>query len=146
MVQLFGVIRTHTEDVKSFVLIELRSINQSGNPVAGAKVSLQGKDLGVTDSFGEWRRYLRLSPSQKLTLTLTKRQNGKRILRAMRKLQVPKTYDKNHDKEIKATLELRPVGHATAEQRSHGNHLEQKTEIKKLARSPQLKKEKRYGS
>ena len=42
---------------KPFVLLELRAISESGHPVAGADVRIQDKKLGVTDSFGEWRRY-----------------------------------------------------------------------------------------
>ena len=49
-----------------------RAISESGHPVAGADVRIQDKKLGVTDSFGEWRRYLKLKPGSQFDLQVIK--------------------------------------------------------------------------
>ncbi len=47
---------------------ELNVLDSAGHPVAGAKVIHQDKILGVTDSFGEWRRFLTVKPGEAVTL------------------------------------------------------------------------------
>ncbi len=87
-----------------FVLVELRAIEETGHPVAAAKVTINSKPMGVTDSFGEWRRYLRLYPGEQLEVDLAKPGNpayhGGRILR------VPQNRQPDHDFEVKSSIEM----------------------------------------
>ncbi len=87
-----------------FVLVELRAIEESGHPVTAAKVSINSKPMGVTDSFGEWRRYLRLQPGEQLDVNLVK--TGNSLSRGSKLLRVPMTRASDHDFEVKTTIEM----------------------------------------
>jgi len=87
-----------------FVLIELRAIEETGHPVTAAKVSINNKAMGVTDSFGEWRRYLRLYPGDQLSVELYKA--GEPSYRGTRLLKVPQNRTADHDFEVKASIEM----------------------------------------
>jgi hypothetical protein len=87
-----------------FVLVELRAIEETGHPVTAAKVSINNKSMGVTDSFGEWRRYLRLHPGEQLSVELLKA--GEPSYRGARLLKVPKNRSGDHDYEVKASIEM----------------------------------------
>ena len=91
---------------KPFVLVELRAINSSGNPIPGATVFFQKKKFGVTDSFGEWRRYLRLRPGRSLDIRITKK--GRTTLQARKTVVVPKVSSEDQEPELKVSLELTP--------------------------------------
>ena len=41
-------------------VFEIRAIDTQGHPVAGAEVWMENQSLGMTDSFGIWRRNLNL--------------------------------------------------------------------------------------
>jgi hypothetical protein len=87
-----------------FVLVEVRAIEETGHPVTAAKVSINNKSMGVTDSFGEWRRYLRLHPGEQLNVELYKA--GEPSYRGTRLLKVPKARGGEHDLEVKASIEM----------------------------------------
>ncbi|HYX36553.1 MAG TPA: hypothetical protein VE954_25880 [Oligoflexus sp.] len=87
-----------------FVLVELRAIEETGHPVTAAKVSINNKTMGVTDSFGEWRRYLRMHPGEQLSVELYKA--GEPSYRGTRLLKVPKNRTGDHDFEVKASIEM----------------------------------------
>ncbi len=90
-----------------FVFIEVRAIDPSGHPVAGARVAL-GKDIrGVTDSFGEWRRYLRLQPGADVLVQI-KKNTRYGVFTAERSLKVPLKIPKNKEPEIRAAIQLQP--------------------------------------
>ena len=97
---------TRTEEVRSFVLIELRSINDTGHPVAGATVYLEGKKFGVTDSFGEWRRYMRLKPGRDIEVLVHKKGRGGQLMEARKSLVTPELSANRRDSELRVTLEL----------------------------------------
>jgi hypothetical protein len=86
------------------VLVELRAIEETGHPVTAAKVSINHKAMGVTDSFGEWRRYLRLHPGDQLSVELLK--SGQPSYRGARLLRVPKNRTGDQDFEVKASIEM----------------------------------------
>ena len=92
---------------KPFVLVELRAINSSGNPIPGATVFFQKKKFGVTDSFGEWRRYLRLRPGRSLEIRITKK--GRTLLQARKTVVVPRVSSEEQEPELKISLELTPL-------------------------------------
>ncbi|WP_132317241.1 hypothetical protein [Pseudobacteriovorax antillogorgiicola] len=91
---------------KPFVLVEVRAISESGNPIAGADVFLEDKKFGVTDSFGEWRRYLRFRVGKQLDIRIRKQmENG--IIQAYKQVQVPVPKGPEDETEFKMTLELK---------------------------------------
>ena len=90
---------------KPFVLVEFRAISDSGHPVAGAHVYLEKKKFGVTDSFGEWRRYLRLRPGRELNVKISKGSSDSPYI-ATKEVQVPQFDKGGTDLELKMTLEL----------------------------------------
>ena len=49
--------------ISTIPLVAVRAVNVSGNSVGGAKVFINDRELGLTDSFGEWRKYMRLDES-----------------------------------------------------------------------------------
>jgi hypothetical protein len=87
-----------------FVLVEIRAIEEAGHPVTAAKVSINNKAMGVTDSFGEWRRYLRLHPGEQLSVELVK--SGEPSYRGARLLKVPENRSSDHDFEVKSSIEM----------------------------------------
>lgn len=90
-----------------FVFVEVRAIDPSGHPVAGAKVALGKEVKGVTDSFGEWRRYLRLQPGSEVLVRIQKNTRYG-VFAAERNLKIPAQVPKNKEPEIKASIQLQP--------------------------------------
>lgn len=88
-----------------FVLVELRAVTPKGNPLAGAKVEFGDQQMGVTDSFGEWRRYLRLAPGTRVRVRMTKEHQGHTFL-AENVLQVPRPGRDGREPELKSSLAL----------------------------------------
>lgn len=106
----FGLIKQE-ESRTPFVITELRAINESGNPIAGVEVLLDGKVSGLTDSFGEWRRYLRLKSGSQLRITMRKELGGT-TFSASKSVRVPDSLGESSEElEIKLTLELLPPSH-----------------------------------
>jgi hypothetical protein len=50
----------------------MKVIDDTGHPVAGAKVLYEEKKIGVTDSFGEWRRFMRAPLGKTITFLVQK--------------------------------------------------------------------------
>ena len=46
--------------VNPYSLLAIRAVNVSGNSVEVAKVFINEKEMGLTDSFGEWRKIFAL--------------------------------------------------------------------------------------
>jgi hypothetical protein len=47
-------------------LIDVKLIDENGHPVAGSVVFINGQEVGLTDSFGEWREYRACKPGSSL--------------------------------------------------------------------------------
>lgn len=94
------------------MLVELRALEEHGHPVAAAKVTINNKSMGVTDSFGEWRRYMRLKTGEQLTIELAKAGEGGG--RGKKVLRVPSFRRDDGAHELRATIELRPRAAAPA--------------------------------
>ena len=94
-----------SESRKHHVLFELKAIDSEGHPVAGARVSYLDKVLGVTDSFGEWRRFLKFRKGQSITLKLKKRSRDLELL-ASKNLIVPIEHNNSESLSVKATVKL----------------------------------------
>lgn len=84
---------------------EVKAIDGNGRPVAGATVK-NGEDLvGVTDSFGEWRRFLRVTPGQTYRFHLTKNTaNGQLV--AIKNLAVPMKIPEQRDLELTGSVKM----------------------------------------
>ncbi len=100
---LLGILRrAHVQ--APFVLVELKALDESGHPVAAAKVSINDEALGVTDSFGEWRRYLKVAAGEKLEVELLKQ--GQPSLKGSRTLRVPQKKRGQQGLDIQANIAL----------------------------------------
>lgn len=106
---LFGLLR-RSDAQAPFVLLDVRAIEASGHPVTAATVTVNSVDMGVTDSFGEWRRYLRLRSGDNVKVELTK--NGENPLVGKREILVPPRKASSQEIEVQASIELRSAREA----------------------------------
>ncbi len=92
-----------------YAYFEVKAIDPDGRLVAGALVKEGDKILGVTDSFGEWRRFMRVKPGSTVTLSLSKKAaNGN--FSAMKNMAVPMTMPKGGDLELTGSVQLTRSG------------------------------------
>lgn len=99
-----------SEKESVYALLELRAVDSEGSSVAGAEVFLRKKKLGVTDSFGEWRRYLRLTPGEKVHAGIVKK-SMKGTIYWQAEISLPKSYEgkgQRKESEWRMTVELKP--------------------------------------
>jgi hypothetical protein len=95
-------------DDKRFIYMELRALTPKGNPLAGAEVIIDQKQVGKTDSFGEWRRYLPAEGREQISLTMEKNYRG-HLFSAAKLITVPEPVSRKREAEIKMSLTLRHV-------------------------------------
>lgn len=88
-----------------YILLEVRALAETGNPVAAAKVTINSKPMGVTDSFGEWRRYMRLKSGEQLAIGLYKPGEGGGRGKTM--LRVPKLRRNDGGQDLRTTIEIK---------------------------------------
>lgn len=88
-----------------YAYFEVRAVDQAGRPIAGALVKNAGKKVGTTDSFGEWRRYMRVPLGATVPVTLAKSINGE-ILYATKNFAVPPTKPEKSDLDLRASVQL----------------------------------------
>ncbi len=100
----FGILAYFTKkDVQSpYVLVEVRALEESGHPVTAADVTINDQKMGVTDSFGEWRRYLQLNPGEELKVHLDK----KGQLSGEKSVEIPSAKDGKQDIEVQVAINL----------------------------------------
>ncbi len=101
---LFGYFR-RTESQTPYVLLEIRALEESGHPVTAADVMINDKKMGVTDSFGEWRRYLQLRAGDKVTIALDK----KGQLTGFKQVVVPPRGGEKQDIELQISIAMRTL-------------------------------------
>ncbi len=104
------------QDVKDaadapYAYFEVKAIDPDGRLIAGALVKERDHVLGVTDSFGEWRRFMRVKPGSTVTLTLAKKVTGG-SLTAIKNMAVPMTMPKGGDLELTGSVQLSRGGKA----------------------------------
>ncbi|MCX6117136.1 MAG: hypothetical protein NT027_06320 [Proteobacteria bacterium] len=92
-----------------YAYFEVRAVDQSGRPVAGAVVKNAGKKVGSTDSFGEWRRYMRVPLGAVIPIALSKKTNSE-ILAATKNFAVPLFKPEKSDIELRASIQLLASG------------------------------------
>jgi hypothetical protein len=95
----------HIDKQMPYAYMELRVIDGDGRPVAGARVKNGTRVLGVTDSFGEWHRFLRVKLGKPVTLTV-KKSRGNRELSGKKTINVPKTLPAQGELELFASLAI----------------------------------------
>lgn len=122
-VYFFSLLANDVEASEQFVYVEVRAVGESGSPIAGAQVLHGGKAVGVTDSFGQWRRYLKLALGSTAVIELRKNIAG-RDLSATKVLTVPP--DRN-DQSLNialggpVTMSSRPGSRASAIEKAVAN-------------------------
>lgn len=93
------------EEKKPYVFFEIKAIDVDGHPIAGASVKNNQVDLGMTDSFGEWRRFLEVSLGSKMDFLMEKENLG---IEGRKSFLIPKTISDKGDLELTATIQLKP--------------------------------------
>jgi hypothetical protein len=78
------------------VYFDIKAIDHDGHPVSGAKVYTAAKTLGTTDSFGEWRTFMRLPQRTAITISMEKNLQGERLL-VHKNFVIPRV---THDDEV----------------------------------------------
>lgn len=107
------------EPVTAFAYWEIRAIGPEGRPVAGAVVKQGETVLGHTDSFGEWRRYMRVRLGTTLPLSVFKK-HGAGNLYATKNVAIPAFLPKTGELELKAQIGLQRDGDTLAQQGDRG--------------------------
>jgi hypothetical protein len=93
-----------------YAYFEVRAVDQTGRPVAGAVVKNAGKKVGTTDSFGEWRRFMRVPLGTTVPITLMKSVGKSDVLYATKNFAVPPAKPERSDVEIRASIQLLAAG------------------------------------
>lgn len=93
------------EDDRPFAYFEIRVIDGNGHPVTGASVRSAGKKVGTTDSFGEWRRYIKVTPGSTVTLGFSKKVSQV-LLAADKNFAVPAVVPREGDLSVRGTVQL----------------------------------------
>ena len=117
----YAVTRASRSTIESpYAYFEIRVIGPDGRPAVGASVRDGKKYLGVTDSFGEWRRFMRVRLGSSVLLQFEKKAvNG--IYLGSKSLAIPMLPPKKGDLEIKGSIQLEPeAGKETREKRIVG--------------------------
>ena len=90
---------------KRFAYIEFKIMSPSGNVSPGAEVIINGEKMGVSDSFGEWRRFVRVGLGNELKVEIAK-ENTFPPLKAQKIMSIPSELNSHEELEIKSTIKL----------------------------------------
>lgn len=89
-------------------LFEVKAIDPKGHPIPGAKVYFDKKRVGITDSFGEWRRFLKVRKGNMIRLSLLKKKNNFQLY-VVKNILVPLRKEKNKNQlVVKHRVKLTP--------------------------------------
>jgi hypothetical protein len=88
-----------------YAYFEVRALDPNGRPIAGAIVKNAGKRVGTTDSFGEWRRYMRVPLGATVPVTLAKKA-GNEVLYATKNFAVPPEKPEKSEIELRSSVQL----------------------------------------
>jgi hypothetical protein len=89
-----------------FAYFEIKAIGADGRPVTGASVRSGNEELGITDSFGEWRRFMRAHLGGTMVFQLTKKTDTG-TLKALKNLAIPGQLPANGELEMKSRVLMR---------------------------------------
>jgi len=88
-----------------YAYFEVRALDSDGRPIAGAVVKNAGKRVGTTDSFGEWRRYMRVPLGATIPITLAKK-SVNQVLYATKNFAVPPQKPEKSEIELRSSVQL----------------------------------------
>ncbi len=91
---------------QEFAYFEVRALDASGHPIAGAVVKNEGKLVGTTDSFGEWRQYIPVTLGKTVSLSMAKK-TERELLYSTKNFAIP--VEKGEKIEIRGTTQLASV-------------------------------------
>jgi hypothetical protein len=91
-----------------YAYFEVRALDPSGRPIAGALVKNGGKKVGTTDSFGEWRRYMKVPLGATVPVTIAKKTQDN-LLFATKNFAVPPEKPEKSDIELRGSVQLQIV-------------------------------------
>jgi hypothetical protein len=98
-----------------YAYFEVRAVDADGRPIAGAIVKNSGKRVGTTDSFGEWRRYMRVPLGGAVPISLTKKSH-EQILFVTKNFAIPPFKPEKSEIELRSSVQLLPSqNHAVAD-------------------------------
>ena len=100
--------RSEGREDEPYAYFEIKAIGPDGRAVAGAMVQAAGKQLGVTDSFGEWRRFMHARLGSTVAVYLSKK-TEQTTLGAVKSIVVPTSAPNGGDLELKGNVQLLPV-------------------------------------
>ena len=132
--------RTESDDRMS-AYCEIKVIDSDGRPVPGAHVREKDKALGVTDSFGEWRRFVNVKPGMILAFTIMKKTNHGTVLSAVKNLAVPLSVPDCVELELSGSVQLGKLGASmtgNVKPRADGNGMSTQELATPSAQSPAL--------
>lgn len=98
---------------RPFVYFELRAINDGGHPLPGVEILGNQKRLGLTDSFGEWRKYLRVPLGSAVHFELSKDYPSGAI-KASKTFSIPRAITQKGTLEMTGTVQLTSAQSAVA--------------------------------
>ncbi len=90
---------------KRFAYLEFKIMSPNGNVSPGADVYINGEKMGISDSFGEWRRFVRVGLGNELKIDISKG-NTYPPLKAHKIMNIPNELNAHEELEIKSTIRL----------------------------------------
>lgn len=87
------------------VYFEIKTIDNNGYPISGATVVHNGTKIGITDSFGEWRKFMSLKRGSTFKLDVIKKLDNK-ILTVSKNYAIPFKTNNNKAVEKISTIKL----------------------------------------
>lgn len=90
-----------------YAYFEVRALDTDGRPIAGATVKNSGKRVGTTDSFGEWRRYMKVPLGGAVPISVSKKSNDK-LLTVTKNFAIPPYRPEKSEIELRSSVQLLP--------------------------------------
>ena len=87
------------------VLFEIKTIDEGGHPIAGALIKFKNRTLGVTDSFGEWRKFYKFRRGSSIKIKIEKKTAHEKI-HATKNLVVPLNPKSTGELSVKSVITL----------------------------------------
>ena len=89
-----------------YAYFELRTLGPTSRPVPGARVYHKKNQVGVTDSYGEWRRFMKVRVGSKVTFHVRKKQGGQ-LLYGKKIFQLPRDIAVGREPELSGSIQLK---------------------------------------